>query len=247
MSRTTQWIAVAACLVTLGGCQQKATSGLQTGQVVGGATEQMAVSVPANGFLPSPQLLTPGASGQADFTYLNTNVQPPSYTAVMVDPVTIWADPASSLNSATPGQRQQLANLASSDLRNAMKQVCPLAHNPGPGVLVLRVALIDATSANPVVNTIATYTPYASTAYDLAAYAFNKDVGYFAGTATAEAYAVDGGNGAVVWQAVSKRGGTSAAIKDTLNQWLDVQHAFQAWSTQLATRFQSVGFCQNQG
>jgi hypothetical protein len=158
----------------------------------------MAVSVPANGFLPSPQLLTPGAPGQADFTYLNTNVQPPSYTAVMVDPVTIWADQGSSLNTTTPTQRQQLANLASSDLRNAIKQVCPPAHNPGPGVLVLRVALIDATSANPVENKIATYTPYASTAYDLASYGFNKDVGYFAGTATAEAYAVDGRNGTVV-------------------------------------------------
>jgi Protein of unknown function (DUF3313) len=165
----------------------------------------------------------------------------------MVDPVTIWADQGSSLNTTTPSQRRQLASLASSDLRNAIKQVCPLAHNPGPGVLVLRVALIDATSANPVENTIATYTPYASTAYDLASYAFNKDVGYFAGTATVEAYTVDGGNGTVVWQAVSKRGGTSAAIKDTHNQWLDVQHAFQAWSTQLANRFQSVGFCQNQG
>jgi hypothetical protein len=119
MSRTTRWIAVTTCLMALGGCQQKATSGLQAGQVVGGATEQMAVSVPANGFLPSPQLLTPGAPGQADFTYLNSNVQPRSYTAVMVDPVTIWADQGSSLNTTTPAQRQQLANLASSDLRNA--------------------------------------------------------------------------------------------------------------------------------
>jgi hypothetical protein len=110
----------------------------------------------------------------------------------------------------------------------------------------LRVALVDATSANPVVNTIATYTPYASTAYGLASFAFNGGVAYFAGTATGEAYLTDDSNGTIVWQAVDRRGGTSAVVKNTLNKWLDVHHTFQAWSSGLAHRLQSLGFCQNQ-
>jgi hypothetical protein len=46
------------------------------------------------------------------------------------------------------------------------------------------------------------------------------------------------------WEAADKRGGTTAVIENTLNTWLDVDHAFQAWSDQLATRLQEVGACR---
>jgi hypothetical protein len=47
----------------------------------------------------------------------------------------------------------------------------------------MRFALVDAKIPNATVNTVATYTRYASTAYSLASLAFNNGVGYFAGTA----------------------------------------------------------------
>ena len=79
---------------------------------------------------------------------------------------------------------------------------------------------------------------------DRASLAFNNGVGYFAGTATAEGYARDATTGALLWQAVDKRGGTTAMAENTLNAWLDVDHAFQAWSDQLAARMQELGACQ---
>jgi hypothetical protein len=56
-----------------------------------------------------------------------------------------------------------------------------------PGTIRLRFALVNATTPDAAVNTVATYAPYVSTAHSLASLAFNKGVSFFAGTATAEA------------------------------------------------------------
>jgi hypothetical protein len=76
---------------------------------------------------------------------------------------------------------------------------------PSPGTVRLRYALVDARFPNPVINTIATYAPYASSAYSLASFAFNDGVGYFAGTATIEGYATDATNGMLLWEMLDKR------------------------------------------
>jgi hypothetical protein len=111
-------------------------------------------------------------------------------------------------------------------LRNP--QLRRLPTQAGPGTFRIRFALVDAFHPNPVVNTVATHTPYASTVYGAASVLFNYGVGYFAGTATAEAYGIDAGSGTVVWEAVDKRGGTTALAENTVNTWLDVDHPFQA-------------------
>jgi hypothetical protein len=74
--------------------------------------------------------------------------------------------------------------------------------------------------------------------------AFNNGVGYFAATATAEGYATDATNGGLLWEAVDRRGGTTAVVENTLNNWNDVDPAFQAWSEQLASRMQALGACR---
>jgi Protein of unknown function (DUF3313) len=116
--------------------------------------------------------------------------------------------------------------------------------SPSPGTMRMRFALVDAKIPNATVNTVATYTPYASTACSLASLAFNSGVGYSAGNATAEGYATDATNGDLLWQAVDKKGGTTAVVENTLNTWNDVDHAFQAWSQQLASRMQELGACR---
>ena len=73
---------------------------------------------------------------------------------------------------------------------------------------------------------------------------FNKGVGFFAGTATVEAFATDAVKGTLLWEAVDKRGGTTALVADTLDNWRDVRNAFQAWGVQLRTRLQDLGVCR---
>jgi len=215
----------------------------QTGQIIGGGTKQIAGAQPVGGFLPQPSLLAPGGSGQADLVYLNPSANFASYNRVMLEPVAIWSGPDSSLSSVPSNQRQVLANRFHAGLYKALAERCRIVQSASPGTLRLRVALVDAKSSNATENTLATYTPYVSTAYDLGSVAFNNGVGYFAGSATAEGYATDARNGTLLWQAVDRRGGTTSMAENTLNSWLDIDHAFQSWAEQLASRLQQLGAC----
>ncbi len=253
MSRVSRSIArgmfVGSALLALTACQHdpipKDMQGLiQPGQIVGGATKQMAGVQPVGGFLPDPSLLSAGGPGQADLTYLNAAVDPAKYRHVLLEPVTIMAPSDSDLNKLSPSQRQAVVNTFHSDLYSALSQHCSMATTARPDTLRLRIALVGAHVPNAVVNTVATYTPYESAAYSAASLAFNNGIGYFAGTATAEGYAEDARSGTLIWQAVDRRGGTTAAVENTLNTWLDVHHAFETWSTELATKFQQMGFCR---
>jgi Protein of unknown function (DUF3313) len=148
------------------------------------------------------------------------------------------------LSGVPPDQRQALADTFQSDLYNALKKRCQMVKTPSPGTVRLRYALVDAKFPNPVINTIATYAPYASSAYSLASFAFNDGVGYFAGTATIEGYAIDATNGTLLWEMVDKRGGTTSLLENTLNTWLDIDHAFSAWADRLGSRMQNLGACR---
>lgn len=63
----------------------------------------------------------------------------------------------------------------------------------------MRFALVDPKAPNAALNTVATYVPYLNVGYSLASNAFNKEVDYVAGTATAEAYGTDAADGKLLW------------------------------------------------
>ena len=235
------------------GCQKQIQTGIndvglggvvQAGELVGGATKQEQGVQPAGNFLPSPSLLTQGGTGQVGLVYINPAANPGSYKAVYLAPVAILAPPGSQLGAVPPSQRQAVAQTFYKDLHTALAAHCTMAVRPSTGTVQLRFALVDAHLPNAAVNTLATYAPYASTAYDLSSLAFNHGIGYFACTATAEAYATDSNGTVVLWQAVDKRGGTTSSLENTLDTWLDVDHAFQAWAQRLATKMVDFGYCR---
>ena len=240
------WRPVLVAALTLSACTQMNTplGTVQQGQIVGGATKQVVNVQPVGGFLPDPSLLQPGGPGNPALIYRSSTATPASYSRVLLEPVTVWAGPSSTFTNLPPAQRQTLANKFYADLRTAIAKHCVLTTQAAPGTIQLRFALVDATAPNPVLNTIATYTPYASSAYDAASFLLNNGVGYFAGSATAEAYATDATTGALIWQAVDERAGTTSMAENTLNSKLDIDHAFQAWSEQLASRLVQTGICR---
>jgi hypothetical protein len=148
------------------------------------------------------------------------------------------------LSAVPANERQALAATFYSDLYTTLAKHCVMSKSPSPGTLRLRFALVDAEAANAPLNTVATYAPYVSTAHTLASFAFNDGVAYFAGAATAEGYATDATNGTLLWQAVDKRAGTGALIKNTLDTWVDVDHAVEAWSGRIASGVQQLGVCR---
>ena len=236
-------VLVPMMLAALTGCGVDAP--VQTGQIVGGATKQMTDVQSVRGFLPQPNLLVPGVGRQPALVYLNPDANFSSYASVMLDPVAIWAAPGSELNTVPASQRQELASRFESALSQKLSQNCRLVGAPVGRTVVLRFALTDANSTNAVVNTVTTYTPYLSTAVSAASLVFNGGVGYFTGTASAEGYATDASTGKLLWQGVDKRGGTGALVKNTFDNWLDVDRAMRDWSTKLASRLQELGICNS--
>ena len=225
----------------LAGC--KGESQVQLGDIVGGSTRQVRDVTPVGGFLPAPELLQVGGSTNAALFYRDADVDLTSYTSLILEPVTLWTGPESPVASVPRAQRTALANDFTSDLYQALKTKCRMTQRAGPETARIRIALVDATATNAVVNTVATYAPYVSTAYSLASIGFNQRVGVFAGTATMEGVATDSLRGTVLWQAVDKRGGTTALVKDTLDSQLDVHLAFKAWSEKLLVGLQQLGIC----
>jgi Protein of unknown function (DUF3313) len=235
-----QWIVLSLAGV-LAACGEMGAP--QPGQLIGGGTKQIAGAQAVDGFLPKPELLAPGGGGQSDQVYIKPGGFL-GYTQVMLDPVVIVYGSSSELNTVAPEQREALVNSYYSDLFKAISEHCAVAHQAGPGVMRLHFALTDATSSNAAVKTVATYAPYVSTAYSAASVLFNKGVGYFAGTASSEAYGTDAATGELLWQAVDSRGGTNSLVTNTLNNWLDVDKAFSAWSEQLTTKLKAEGVCK---
>jgi hypothetical protein len=240
------WGTVAAMAVAAhAACAQSSGKPLiDPGRIIGGSTKQLRDVQPVAGFLPNVSLLRPGGPGQAAFVYINPSVNFGSYGKVVLDPVSIWTARGSALSGVPLQQRRAVANSFYSRVFNALKKRCEMVRAAEPGAMRVRIALTDATTPNAAVNTVATYAPYVSTAYAVASFAFNKGVGYFAGSAAAEGYATDATTGTLLWQAVDKRAGTTALVANTLNNWRDVENAFDAWSEQLASRIQEVGACR---
>ncbi|HZT88879.1 MAG TPA: DUF3313 domain-containing protein [Stellaceae bacterium] len=218
---------------------------IDPGQIVGGSTKQMTADVhPTAGFLPRPDLLVAGGQGQPVLQYRAPGATWTKYRRVILDAVQVKAGPDSQLNTVSPQYRTAVANYFYSILYNGLKTHCVMSNRVTPDAIRLKFALIDTKTPQTTINTVATYAPYASTAYSVASLLFNKGVGYFAGTATAEAFAVDAGNGALLWEAVDKRGGTTAFIANTTDNWRDVRHIFETWTEQMAMRLKQNGICR---
>jgi hypothetical protein len=165
------------------------------------------------------------------------------YSNVLLEPAVVRTGPNSDLSDVPADEQTALANAFYADIYDALKDHCSLVTTVSPGTIRLRFALVDAKIPNATVNTVATYTPYARSVYNVASFAFNKGVGYFAGTATVEGFARDE-KGTLLFEVVDKRGGTTSVVSNTLDNWRDVRHIFEAWGDQLRTRLQALGVCR---
>lgn len=208
------------------------------------AASTMAAPTPGSAFLPDPSLLQPGQPGQVDLVYLSPSANWGSYNKVMLDPVTIWSGRGSNMDKASPKEQKALADAFYTDLHNAVSKQCQMVTQPGPGTMRWRIAIVDASSANPFLNTLSTYEPHVHLLDVVAGYAFNDGVAYWVGQATAEGYATDASTGMILWEGKDKRVGTKNWGRDTLNSWDDVDNAFKAWAAAFAKRLGELGACR---
>jgi len=229
MGNGTAAVAVAAALLA-SGCSTTVQSTPEAAKAVeSGGPLPAAVT----GFLgPDASKLAPGPQGGAALVWVDPNAQWSSYTKIQLMPVEFWAAADSKVSQA---DQQVLTEYFYNALQTNLSKSFTLVDQPGPGVMTLRVALMDATTATPGLRTVSVIVPQArvlNLAQSLA-----TDSYAFVGSAEAEMKATDSVAGAVLAEAVDQRAGGMGLKGAASFQWGDAQNAMDYWAQRISNRF----------
>jgi hypothetical protein len=223
--------------LTITGCAATSAPAPNIIQRVQGET---AAPPPPSGFLGSDfSLLTPPAEGsgqKAMLAYTNMSANFTSYNAIIIAPVTYWADNDSDLSAS---DQQILCNYFYDKLREEFAKNFTIVSDPGPGVARLSVALTDASSATPVLRTIAVIVPQAH-ALGLIKQGLTGTYS-FVGSATGEAKLTDSVSGQLLAAWSDQRFGSGAVKNAGVWQWGDAEHAMDYWASGLDQRLAALG------
>jgi hypothetical protein len=206
-------IALSACAVTE---QDKPSSGS---------------TVPTSGFLSDYSELHPGSKDQALLVYFNPNARWGEYNSVLIDKVTIGFAPERQISEH---DQQTLASYYYHALEQDLSKTFAIANQPGPGVMRLRVALTDATTATPVLRTVSVIVPQARVLGAVKNLATGTYA--FVGSARSEGEVLDSVSGERLAAAVDQRSGGLNLKNAGVWQWGDAEHAMDYWAQRTAER-----------
>jgi hypothetical protein len=201
---------------------------------------QVAKAVEAGGPLPSSvtgflgsdaSKLAPGPEGGAALVWLNPKAQWSSYTKIQLMPVEFWAAADSKVSQA---DQQVLTEYFYNALQTNLSKSFTLVDQPGPGVMTLRVALMDATTAVPGLRTVSVIVPQARVLN--LAQSMATDSYAFVGSAEAEMKMTDSVTGEVLGEAVDQRAGGMGIKSAASFQWGDAQNAMDYWAQKIPSR-----------
>jgi hypothetical protein len=182
-------------------------------------------------FGPDASKLAPGPQGGAALAYVNPNAQWSSYTKVQLMPVEFWAAADSKVSAA---DQQTLTEYFYNQLQTDIAKSFTLVSQPGPGVLTIRVALMDATTAVPGLRTVSVIVPQARVLN--LAQSMATDSYAFVGSAEAEMKATDSVTGEFLAGAVDQRAGGMGLKAAASFQWGDAQNAMDYWAQRIPNR-----------
>jgi hypothetical protein len=179
-------------------------------------------------------LLAPGVEGQAGLRYLNPAAQWTQFNKVMIDPVTFWSG---SSTRVSPSDQQTLVNYLFQQLNTQLGQKFEVVYQPGPGVMKLDTALVDMSSATPVLRTITMIVPQARALSSLRFLATGSFP--FVGGAQAELKITDSISGDVLGLFVDRRIGGGAISNAFQWRWGDAENAVNHWAELATSRLYS--------
>ena len=192
-------------------------------------------SLSASGFLgPGYSRLTPGGKDQASLRYVDPSAQWTQYKKILVMPVSFWGNEATKIPLA---DQQALCNFLYQALRDQFGKKFQLVEQPGPGVMVLQVALTDVEAATPVLRSVTMVVPQARALSTLKYLATGTYP--FVGAAQVEAKLSDGATGGLLGEWVDKRAGGGNIQTAAQWQWGDVENVMNEWATKATDKIYS--------
>ena len=176
-------------------------------------------------------LLQPGQEGQAAMVYINPSAQWSQYNKIMLEPVQFW-DSADS--TVSPSDQHTLTAFAYNKLKEDLQKNFTLVDQGGPGVLVLQVALVNASAATPGLRSVSVVIPQLrviNMAQSLATGSYA-----FVGSAEAMMKATDAVSGQLLAAAIDKRAGGLAMSSAAQWKWGDSENAIDYWAEKIDSR-----------
>lgn len=179
--------------------------------------------------------LAPGPEGGAALAYINPSAQWSKYTKIQLMPVEFWAGPDSKVSEA---DQQMLTAYFYNKLKEDLGKSYPLVDQPGPDVLTLRVALMDATTSVPGLRSVSVLVPQARVLNGLQSLATSSYA--FVGSAQAEMKATDSTTGDMLAGAVDQRAGGMGIAGAASFQWGDAQNVMDYWAQKITSRLMQL-------
>lgn len=176
-------------------------------------------------------LLRPAGHGRAAYLYISPAAQWNTYSKILLKPVEFWDSPDSSLSA---NDQQMLASYFYNSLRENLRRNFTLVNQPGPGVMTMRVAIINATAATRGLRSISVLVPQAR----ILNYAQSLATGHaaFAGSAEAALEVRDSTTGQLLAESVDERVGGMALSAAAQMQWGDAEAAMNYWAKRISLR-----------
>jgi Protein of unknown function (DUF3313) len=195
--------------------------------------QQGASSAPAmSGFFGQDvSLLQPGQNGQAAMVYVNPGAQWSRYNKILLEEVEFWDDPNTSIS---PSDQEMLTAYFYNKLKEDLQKNFTLVDQGGPGVIVLQVAIVNASTATPVLRSVSVVVPQARILNGLQSLATGSYA--FVGSAEAEMKARDATTGQLLAGAIDKRAGGMALSTAAQWQWGDAKNAMDYWANRITVR-----------
>jgi hypothetical protein len=175
--------------------------------------------------------LAPGPEGGAALAYINPNAQWSKYTKIQLMPVEFWASGDSKISQS---DQQMLTSYFYNKLQEDLAKSFTLVNQPGPDVITLRVALMDATTAVPGLRSVSVIVPQARVLNGLQSLATGSYA--FVGSAEAEMKATDSMTGELLAGAVDQRAGGMGIKSAASFQWGDSENAMDYWAQKITSR-----------
>ena len=180
---------------------------------------------------PDASKLAAGPNGGAALVWVNPNARWANYNKVLLEPVEFWAAEDSKVSTA---DQQVLTEYFYNTLKTNLQKNFTVVDQPGPGVVKLQVALMDATTAVPGLRTVSVVVPQIRVINLAQSLATNSYA--FVGSAEAEMKATDSVTGELLAEAVDKRAGGMGIKGAASFQWGDAQNAMDYWAERIPER-----------
>ncbi len=179
--------------------------------------------------------LAPGPEGGAALVYISPSAQWSKYTKIQLLPVEFWAAADSTVSTS---DQQTLTTYFYNAIKTDLQKNYTVVDSTGPDVLTLRVALMDATTAVPVLRSVSVIVPQVkiiNMAQSLVTGSYA-----FVGSAEAEMKGTDSITGEFLAGAVDKRAGGVGMKGAASFQWGDSENAMDYWANKISTRLMQL-------